>query len=104
MLEECVNPSCSASFPYLADGRLFRLETETRYPSPNARETEYFWLSEPCSAVMTLRLARDGTVATIGLADGLCNGPYIALNSVDWENGEFLRSVSFLPISHPKGT
>ena len=39
MLSKCANPSCSASFLHLAGGRLFRLETETRYPSPNARET-----------------------------------------------------------------
>ncbi|MGO9675939.1 MAG: DNA methyltransferase [Candidatus Sulfotelmatobacter sp.] len=32
------------------------------YPSPNARETEYFWLCEPCSAGKTLRLTRNGTV------------------------------------------
>jgi hypothetical protein len=104
MLSKCANSPCSASFLHLADGRLFRLETETRYPSPNARETEYFWLCEPCSAGKTLRLTRNGTVATIGLADALCNGPYVALNSVDRENGEFLRSVSFLPRTHPKGT
>ena len=104
MLAKCANPPCSASFLHLTDGRLFRVETEARYPSPNARETEYFWLCEPCSAGMTLRLTRDGMVATIGLADALCNGPYVALNSVNRENGEFLRSVSFLPRTHPKST
>ena len=104
MLTKCANPSCSASFRHLADGRLFRLETDPLFFSSNARETEYFWLCEACSAGRTLRLARDGTVATIRLADALCNGPYVALNSVDRENGAFLRSVSFLPRSHPKGT
>ena len=74
------------------------------FPSSNARETEYFWLREPCSAGMTLRLVRDGAVAAIGLADTLCSGPHVALNAVDRENGAFLRSVSFLPRSHPKGT
>ena len=101
MLSKCANPSCSASFLHLREGRLFRLETETRYPSPNAQETEYFWLCGPCSAGMTLHLVEDGTVAAIGLAETLCN---VALNSVDRENGAFLRSVSFIPISHPKGT
>jgi len=104
MLAKCANLSCSALFLHLTDGRLFRLETETRYPAPNARETEYFWLCEPCSAGNTLRLTRDGTVATIGLADALCNGPYVALNSANREDGGFLRAVSFLPISHPKGS
>jgi hypothetical protein len=104
MLAKCANPSCSASFLHLADGRLFRLETDPAFSSSKARETEYFWLCEPCSAGTTLRLLQDGTVATIRLADALCNGPYVALNSVDRENREFLRSVSFLPRSHPKGS
>jgi hypothetical protein len=39
-----------------------------------------------------------------GLADELCNGPYVALNSVDRENRAFLRSVSFLRRSHPEGS
>jgi hypothetical protein len=104
MLAKCANPSCSASFLHLADGRLFRLETDPPFPSSNTRETEYFWLCGPCSAGTTLRLTQDGKVVATGLADALCNGPYVALNSVDRENGEFLRSVSFLPRSHPKGT
>lgn len=104
MLSKCASPLCSASFLHLAEGKLFRLETEPAFPSSHARATEYFWLCEPCSAGKTLRLTGNGTVETIGLADALCNGPYVALNSVDRENGEFLRSLSFLPISHPKGT
>jgi len=104
MLAKCANPSCAASFLHLADGRLFRLETDPAFSSSKAKETEYFWLCEPCSSGMTLRLLQDGTVATIELTDELCNGPYVALNSVDRENGQFLRSVSFLPRSHPKGS
>lgn len=52
---------------------------------------------------MILHLVEDGTVAAIGLADTLRNGPHVALNSVDRENGACLRSVSFLPRTHPKG-
>ena len=104
MLAKCANPSCWASFRHLADGRLFRLETEQRFLSSNSRETEYFWLCEPCSAGATLRLTLDGRVVATGLADALCNGPYIALNAVDREHGAFLRSISFLPRTHPKGT
>jgi len=104
VLAKCANALCSALFRHLADGRLFRLETEARFPSPNSRETEYFWLCEPCSAGTTLRLTLDGLVVATGLADALRNGPYIALNAVDREHGAFLRSISFLPRSHPKGT
>jgi hypothetical protein len=104
MLAKCANPLCTTSFRHLADGRLFRLETEPRFPSPNSREREYFWLCEPCSAGMTLRLTLDGRVVAAGLADALCNGPYVALNAVDRSHGAFLRSISFLHRTHPKGT
>jgi len=104
MLAKCANPSCSTSFLHLAGGRLFRLETDPALSSSNGRETEYFGLCTQCSAGTTLYLLQDGTVGTIGLADALRNGPYVALNSVHRENGEFLRSVSFLPRRHPKGT
>lgn len=102
MLAQCTNPSCSAPFRHLADGRLFRLETEPRFPLPDSRETEYFWLCEVCSAGTTLRLAPDGRVVATELASVLCNGPYVALNAVDREHGAFLRSISFLPRTHPK--
>jgi hypothetical protein len=104
MLAKCASPLCSASFFHLADGRLFRLETEPDFPSSNARATEYFWLCEPCSALTTLRLADDGTVGTTKLADALGNRPHVALNSVDRGSRAFLSTVSFLSRSHPKGT
>jgi hypothetical protein len=104
VLAKCANPLCSALFRHLADGRLFRLETELRCPSPTFKETEYFWLCGPCSAETTLRLTLDGRVVATGLADALCNGPYVALNAVDRKHGAFLRSISFLPRTHPKGT
>ncbi len=104
MLAKCANSSCSASFRHLADGRLFRLETQPRFPSPNSRETEYFWMCEACSAGTTLRLTLDGRVVATDLSSLLCNGPYVALNAVDREHGAFLRSISFLPRTHPKGT
>jgi hypothetical protein len=106
MLTKCANPSCSASFRHLADGRLFRLETDHLSFHPTLGRPSIFGYVRPArlEAGRTLRLARDGTVATIRLADALCNGPYVALNSVDRENGASLRSVSFLPRSHPKGT
>jgi len=104
MLTKCASPLCSASFLHLAGGKLFRLETEPDFPSSIVRESEYFWLCEPCSAVTTLRLADDGTVATTRLADALGNRPHVALNSVDRNSRAFLSSVCFLSGSHPKGT
>lgn len=104
MLAKCANASCSASFLHLADGRLFRLETDSPVWSSNPRATEYFWLCDHCSAGMTLRLTQDGSIMATRLADALCNGPYVALNAVDRENRTILRSVSFLPRSHPEGS
>jgi hypothetical protein len=104
MLAKCANPSCLALFHPLADGRLFRRGTDPLFRSSNARGTEHFWSGEPCSAETTLGLTREGAVATTSLADALCDGPHFALNSVDRENGAFLRSIRFLPRSHPKST
>jgi hypothetical protein len=104
MLAKCINVSCFASFRDLADGRLFRLETDPPAWSSDARGIEYFWLCTECSVGMTLGLARDGTVATTVLSDALLGAPQVALNSVDRGNRLFLRRVSFLPRSHPKTT
>src|SRR5437899_11128166 len=104
MLAKCANPSCSASFRHLTDGRLFRLETEPRFPLPNSRETEYFWLCDACSAETTLRLTLDGQVVATEMSNALSNGPYAALNAVNRERGGFLRSIRFLPRTHPMST
>ena len=104
MLAKCTNGSCSASFLHLAEGRLFRLETDPPDWSFNARATEYFWLCEYCSAGMTLCLTQDGSVTATGLPEVLVDGPQVAFKSLDRENSLLLRSVSFHPRSHPKGS
>jgi hypothetical protein len=55
MLGKCANPSCSASFRRLGDGRLVRLETDPRLRLSNPK-TEYFWLCPTCSAMMSATL------------------------------------------------
>ena len=97
MLAKCANPSCSAPFLHLTDGKLFRLETDAPFHTSRDREPEYFWLCEPCSARTTLSLARDGTVGTTGLADVRRMRPPVARKSLDRGHGLLLRSVSFLP-------
>lgn len=104
MLAKCANPSCSASFLHLADGRLFRLEGHSPVGASNAKATEYFWLCAPCAARMSLHLAQDGKVVPTGLREALPSGPTLAFTSLNRENGVFLRSVSFLRRSHPGGT
>jgi len=102
MLAKCANHSCSASFRHLADGRLFRSETEPRFPSPNSGETEYFWLCEACSAGTTLRLTLDGRVVATGLANTLCNCPYVALNAVDRSMGRYSAASASFPEPIPR--
>jgi len=63
MLSKCANPSCSASFHYLHEGRLFRMETPLSgngsVQGGNAarqhnRRLEFFWLCDECATSMTL--------------------------------------------------
>ena len=72
MLSKCANPQCRASFLYLHQGKLFRIETGVsshqggvdpgaRKPS---RRLEYFWLCDDCSIQMTLA-RKDGAVVTV---------------------------------------
>jgi hypothetical protein len=96
MLAKCTNPSCSASFIHLAEGRLFRLETEPPLSSSQTKATEYFWLCEHCSAEMTLRLAQDGRVMATGLREALGDGPRVAFVSVNREKRLLFRGISFL--------
>ena len=55
MLSKCANPKCAASFRYLHEGRLFRVELESE-----SRKFEYFWLCDECARIMTL--GADGQV------------------------------------------
>lgn len=60
MLSKCANPNCAASFRYLHDGKLFRMETPPLLAaaSEHARKPpqriEFFWLCQTCSEHMTL--------------------------------------------------
>lgn len=61
---KCANPSCAASFEWLAGGKLFRFRresAETKTGSGNgttptcSTSAGHFWLCEHCSNVYTLR-------------------------------------------------
>ena len=60
---KCANPSCAASFEWLAGGRLFRFRRESMDLAPaggmdtganGPRPIGHFWLCERCSNVYTL--------------------------------------------------
>jgi hypothetical protein len=60
MLSKCANPSCSTTFRYLHQGKLFRFEIELEQQFGKEREkkacrVEYFWLCDACSALLSLR-------------------------------------------------
>jgi len=76
MLAKCANPSCTASFHYLQEGRLFRLEADPEsipyvnpYASGPTTKVEYFWLCGRCAESLALRLGQDGAVVTGSLPD-----------------------------------
>lgn len=62
---KCANPSCAASFEWLAGGRLFRFPRESNAPAPAAYGNDpmagvshasgHFWLCEKCSTMYTLQ-------------------------------------------------
>jgi hypothetical protein len=59
MLSKCLNPSCSATFRYLSDGRVFHLELPASGNNGTSRRREYFWLCEQCCASFTV-VIKDG--------------------------------------------
>ena len=61
---KCANPSCAASFDWLAGGKLFRFQREHPELAPidgknssanGSHPIGHFWLCERCSSVYTLR-------------------------------------------------
>ena len=65
MLSSCANPGCDESFRYLGEGKLFRLQAETKGSSSEISKPEYFWLCEHCSHITSLRLTEDGRVIVV---------------------------------------
>jgi len=79
MLSKCANPGCAATFLYLHQGKLFRLDTsievvtststaETKKPS---RRVEFFWLCHSCAAELTVGYRKETGITVGPLAKGL---------------------------------
>ena len=100
MLAKCANPSCSVSFRYLQEGRLFRLEADPELtPSVNSyassqRSVEYFWLCSHCSEFMALHLGQDGTIVNVSLPDCARRNPE-NFAIISRHKDRLLRSVTF---------
>lgn len=97
MLAKCTNPSCTETFRYLGQGRLFRLEADPvsrSYTSfPDSIQEEYFWICEGCSKDYTLHLEDGGHVSLIPLS-GSARGHAANFAVVSRQDGMMLRSVS----------
>lgn len=79
MLSKCLNPRCSATFQYMDQGHLFRIDFNdaARKHIPVSRQKkasrsktypiEHFWLCQECSKAMTVALNDQGEVHLIAL-------------------------------------
>ncbi|HYM06264.1 MAG TPA: hypothetical protein VEU11_06855 [Terriglobales bacterium] len=72
MLSKCANPGCPATFLYLHQGKLFRLDTSVEIlasapvheAKKASRRIEFFWLCNQCAAELTLGYQK-GTGITV---------------------------------------
>jgi hypothetical protein len=78
MVSKCANPNCSSTFLHLSDGKLFRVDTESRLlnhaefgadPAVRkpARHIEFFWLCNNCARSMTLGFRKGIGVVPVDL-------------------------------------
>jgi hypothetical protein len=76
MLQKCANPSCTAPFRSLREGKLFLAEAfphDPNRPFDGARRKmlrrEHFWLCAACSAHFTLCFDAERGMLTVPLTD-----------------------------------
>jgi len=70
MVQKCANPTCSATFQRLRDGRLFLMEIPVDSPTAEkqpARPLQYFWLCQSCCRTMTLAMNKLTGVEVVSL-------------------------------------
>ena len=78
MLQKCANPSCTAPFRSLREGKLFLAETLPQDPSQpfdgerrKVRRREHFWLCDACFPHFTLRFDAVRGMLTVPLTDSM---------------------------------
>ncbi len=82
MLSKCANPGCPATFLYLHQGKLFRVEngasgsenldSQTKRP---AQRVEFFWLCADCAATMTLKYKKGVGITTAPIVQAQTEKP-----------------------------
>jgi hypothetical protein len=68
MVSSCANPSCSAPFRHLKEGRLFVIDPRERTHKVVDRpssQLEYFWLCERCKPRFTLVVGPGNRVSCV---------------------------------------
>ena len=76
MLTKCANPACNATFRYLRDGRVFKVErapdqTPSIAGTKPPQLVEHYWLCDDCAVQMTLGIDFYGNVITLPLEEPL---------------------------------
>jgi hypothetical protein len=79
MLSKCANPGCPATFLYLHQGKLFRLDTTVeilgrtpvREMTKASRRIEFFWLCNQCAAELTLGYKKETGIMVVPLTKEL---------------------------------
>jgi hypothetical protein len=75
MLSKCANPGCAATFLYLHEGKLFRLDTSVevlactpvREMMKPSRRIEFFWLCSECAGELTLGYNKGAGITVVSL-------------------------------------
>jgi len=71
MVSSCSNPSCSAPFRHLKEGRLFVINPRERAHKQADRpssQLEFFWLCERCTPRFTLAVGPGNRVSCVSRA------------------------------------
>lgn len=79
MLSKCANPGCTATFLYLHQGKLFRLNVGNDIPGSSslsqktktASHVEFFWLCSQCATELTVDYDHGTGVAVVPLTKAL---------------------------------
>jgi len=75
MLSKCANPTCSATFRYLSEGKLYLVDSKAATVRHGARAElkyagasciyEYFWLCSACCRDMTIRIDHNFEISAV---------------------------------------
>jgi hypothetical protein len=72
MVSTCANPTCSAPFRHLKEGRLFLIDPRERAHKEvdrPASQLEFFWLCEQCTSRFTLAVGPGNRVSCVSRAE-----------------------------------